>query len=71
MPAMHEILGGFGAKALPFHTVQANIRWLQEAKTLGLILYLPLMGLPDPPFPLPGTQLFIHYKLKSLSTPKL
>lgn len=69
MPAMEKTLGGFGAKVLPFQTVQAKVRWLQEAKILGLIL--PRMGLPDLPFPLPGTQILYMYKFKSLSTLKL
>jgi hypothetical protein len=57
---MHETLGGFGAKALSFQTVQDNVRWFQEAKALGLILHLPLMGLPHLPFPLSGTQIYIY-----------
>lgn len=44
--------------------VRTKGRWLQEAKTLVLTLHLPLMGLPDLPIPLPGTQIFIYIQIQ-------
>lgn len=69
---MQNTWAAWEQRALRFRVVQAKVRWFQEANILGLILHLPLMGLPDLPLPqLPGTQLFLYInKFKSLSTLK-
>lgn len=60
---MQNTWAAWEQRALRFRVVQAKVRWFQEANILGLILHLPLMGLPDLPLPrLPGTQLFSIHK---------